>query len=103
MISHWLDFGQGRLRRGEDRMGVYGEDAGCGDCPAEKGWPMTEERNESNCNDVNRYENLVSVGYKTDKPFARTFIVEEDSMLGRREICLYNTINKINSEVCTSL
>ena len=49
------------------------------------------------------YDKLISVEYKTNKPFARTFIVEEDPIKGQRETCLYYKNNEINSEVCTSL
>ena len=83
--------------------GVYGEGTGVGGCPVEEGWPLMEEKEVCDIFEKSgRYETLISVEYETDKPFPRTFIVEEDSTLGRRETCLYSTLNKINSEVCTS-
>lgn len=86
-------------------MGVYGEDAGCGNCPNEKGWPLMEEKSVCDIfEESKRYETLISVEYKIDKPFDRTIIIEENSALGRRrETCLYDTFNKINSEMYDSI
>jgi hypothetical protein len=50
-----------------------------------------------------RYEFLVSVEYKDNFPFARTFIVELDHVKGKRETCLFGKSSKINSEECRGI
>ena len=48
-------------------------------------------------------DHMFSMEYKDGTPFARTVIVEFDSVKGRRETCLIAKLNEINSEVCEAI